>query len=66
MCMKVRRSYKFNQIRSPTAELAALERQKKTHTCRLIMGKTVLPLFLGCFDWILFILAGNDDIYKSL
>ena len=29
-----------------TAELAALERLKNPH--RLIMGKTVLPLFLGC------------------
>ena len=26
------------------------------------MGKTVLPLFLGCY----FILAGNDDIHESL
>ena len=31
-----------------------------------IMGKTALPLFLGCFDRILFILVGNDDIHKSL
>ena len=27
------------------------------------MGKTASPLFLGCF---LFILAGNNDIHKSL
>ena len=29
---------------------------------RIIMGKTVLPLFLGYY----FILAGNDDIHESL
>ena len=35
---------------------------------RLIMGETVLSRFLSCFDRILFILAGNDDIHvhKSL
>ena len=32
----------------------------------LIMGETVLSRFLSCFDQILFILAGNDDIHKSL
>ena len=32
----------------------------------LIMGETVLSRFLSCFDRILFILAGNDDIHKSL
>ena len=26
----------------------------------------MLPLFLDCFDQILFILAGYDDIHKSL
>ena len=26
---------------------------------------TVLPLFLGCFYPILFILAGNDDMHES-
>ena len=44
-CMGARRSSKFSQIRPPTAELAALEHLKKYP---LIMGKTVLPLFLGC------------------
>ena len=33
---------------------------------KLIMGETVLARFLSCFDRILFILAGNDDIHKSL
>ena len=30
------------------------------------MGKTMSPLFLGFLDWILFILAGNDNIHESL
>ena len=33
---------------------------------RFIIGKTVLPLFLGCFDRILFIPRGNNDIHKNL
>ena len=57
--MKARRNSKFAQIGPSTAELGALE----CH--RLIMGKTVSPLFLSCFDRIVFILSGNDDIHKS-
>ena len=34
-------------------------------TDRVMMGKTVFPLFLGFFHLFLFILAGNDDIYES-
>ena len=34
-------------------------------TDRVIMEKTVLPLFLGYFFPILFILAGNEDIHES-
>ena len=34
-------------------------------TDRVMMEKTVLPLFLGCFYPILFILAGNDDMHES-
>ena len=34
-------------------------------TGRVIMEKTMLPLFLGCFYLILFILAGNDDMHES-
>ena len=45
-------------------KLSALERLKYPH--RLIMGKTALPLFLAVFDQILSILAGNDDILKSM
>ena len=63
-CMRARRSSKFGAIRPPTAELhvAALERRKNLY--RLIMGKTVLPLFLSCFDQIIFILAVKDDIHN--
>ena len=32
---------------------------------RVIMEKTVSPLFLGCLHLILFILAGNDDMHES-
>ena len=34
-------------------------------TDRVIMEKTVLPLSLGYFYSILFILAGNDDMHES-
>ena len=34
-------------------------------TDRVIMEKTVLPLFLSCFYPILFILAGNDDMHEN-
>ena len=30
------------------------------------MGKMMLSHFLPIFDWILFIFAGNEDMYKSL
>ena len=63
-CMGARRSLKFSQIGLPTAELAALERLKNPH--RLIMGKTMLPLFSSVLDRIHFIFAGNDDIHESL
>ena len=33
---------------------------------RVIMEKTVSPLFLCCFYPILFILAGTDDMHESL
>ena len=33
---------------------------------RVIMGKTASSRFLDCFDQILFILAGNDDMHTSL
>ena len=34
-------------------------------TDRVIMEKTVLPLFLSCFLSDSFILAGNDDMHES-
>ena len=34
-------------------------------TDRVIVEKNVLPLFLGYFYPILFILAGNDDMHES-
>ena len=34
-------------------------------TDRVMMGKTMSPLFLGCYHLILFILAGNDDMHES-
>ena len=42
--------------------LAALERQKSLHI--LLMGKTMS--LMAVFDRILFILAGIEDMYKSL
>ena len=59
-----RASSNFGQIRSRTAELAALERLKNSH--RLIMGKTCQHSSSFIFDWIFFILAGNEENYKSL
>ena len=61
-------SLNFGQIWPPTTELAALERRKKeTHTYN---GKndviTFSQLFLiGSFSY-LQVLAGNEDIHKSL
>ena len=34
-------------------------------TDKVIMEKTMLPLFLGCFYMIRLILTGNDDVHKS-
>ena len=48
-------SLKFGQIRL----LVSMAKDK------VIMEKTVLPLFLECFFYlILFILAGNDDMHE--
>ena len=49
-------SSKFSQMR-PLVSMA---------TDRVTVGKTVLSHFLKVFDRIHFILAGNDDIHKSL
>ena len=48
-------SLKFGQIRLPVPMA----------TDRVIMDKTVLPLFLSGFHPILSILAGDDDMHGS-
>ena len=62
--MRAGTSLNFSLIGPPTAELAALERLKKSH--RLIMRKQCLHFFSAVLDLILFILAGNDNIHESL
>ena len=63
-CMTARTSSNFGLIGPLTAELAALVCLKNPH--RLIMGKRCLHFFTAVLDLILFILAGNDNIHKSL
>ena len=46
ICMRAQTSLNFDLIRPPTMELAALESLKNPY--RLIMGKMMSPLFLGC------------------
>ena len=53
--MRAWMNLKFGQIR----------RLVSMATDRVIMEKAVLPLFLGCFLSILFVLAGNDDMHES-
>ena len=60
-CMRAGTSLNFSLIGPPTAELAALERLKKSH--RLIMRKQCIHFFSAVLDLILFILAGNDNIH---
>ena len=62
-CMRAGSSSNFGLIGPLTAELAALERLKKSD--RVMMGKT-LHFFSAVLDRILFILAGNDNIHESL
>ena len=62
--MRAWMSSKFGQIRLLTAELAAIERLKKSPKTN--MGKMVLPYFSAILGPILFILAGKDYIHKSL
>ena len=54
--MRAWMSSKFGQIR-PLVSMA---------TDRVIMAKTVLPLFLGFFHPNLFILADNNDMHENL
>ena len=46
-CMRARKSSNFGLIGPSTAELAAIERLKK-NPHKLIMGKTMSPIFLCC------------------
>ena len=64
-CMRAWMSSKFGQIGPRTTELAALERMKK-NPIDLKWGKRCHLIFSTIFDWILFIFAGNEDMYKSL
>ena len=66
VCMRAQCSSNFCQIRLLTAELAALEPLKKPHRITCIMGKLCCHVFSAILDRIHFILAGNDDIHKSL
>ena len=54
--MRAWMSSKFGQMR-PLVSMA---------TDRVTVGKTASSLFSNIFDLIHFILAGNDDIHKSL
>ena len=58
-------SSKFGRIRPRTTELAALELRKK-NPIDLKWGKLRHHIFSAVFDRILFILAGNEDMHKSL
>ena len=64
-CIRAQMSSNFGLIGPPTAELAALERLKKS-PYTYIGGKWCCHFFSAILYQILFILAGNDDIYKSL
>ena len=64
-CMRARRSSKFSQIRLLTVELAALERLKKI-PIDLYWGKLCCHFFSAINDQIRFIVAGNDEVHKSL
>ena len=64
-CMRAHKSFNFGLIGPPTVELAALERRKKI-SIGLLWEKPCLLFFFTVLDWILFILAGNDNIHDSL
>ena len=58
-------SSKFGRIRPRTTELAALEHRKKFP--KTYNGENYVITFSRLlFDRILFILAGNEDMHKSL
>ena len=55
--MKARMSSNFGQIPTPTPELSALARLKIAVQCCDHSSAFI-------FDWIFFILAGNEDIHN--
>ena len=57
-------SSNFGQIGLRTAELTALNIWKNPH--RFILEKMLSTLSDFIFDWFTFILAENQDMYKSL
>ena len=61
--MRTWMSSKFGQIRTRTAELAALEHWKNLQRHN---GENNVHVFCAVFDRILFIVAGNDNTHKSL
>ena len=64
-CMRARTSSNFCLIGPPTVELAALECLKKI-PIGLEWEKRCLLFFSTVLYWILFMLAGNDNIHESL
>ena len=60
-----RRSLNFGQNGPGTVKLSALERLRNTPK-DLQLGKRRCHFFSAVFDRILLILAGNNDIHKSL
>ena len=58
-------SSKFGKIRPCTTELAALEHLKK-NPIDLQWRKRHHQIFSAIFHLILFILAGNEDMHRSL
>ena len=64
-CIRGWRSSKFGQIRQQTAELAVLERLKKS-PLSYNGEKRCCHFFSAVLDQIYFILAGSDQIRESL
>ena len=64
-CMSTRTSLNFDLLGPLTAELAALERLKKSPSA-YNWKKRCLHFFSAVLGRILFILAGNDNIHESL
>ena len=63
-CMRAHPSLNFGLLLQLTAELAALERLEKIPH-RLIMVKTMSPLFSAVLDRILLNFAVKDNIHES-